>query len=182
MSNSKVPLYRSVVSKTAASLTNSLESKTMSKNVIVRNVTLNYPHLFRSHAPFGTDIFDVQIKSDNPDTIAILKDAGVNMKDQGDGTFAANVKRPVLTRKGEKNQPVQVVDSSKNPFDPDISIGNGTTANIKLFSYAYDVSGRSGVAAQLVAVQILDLVEYQGSLDFDDENEGDEAPGGADDF
>ena len=141
----------------------------MSKNVIIRNVQLNFPHLFRSHAPFGTEIWDVQIKTSDSDTVAKLKEAGVNMKDQGDGVFAANVKRPVMTRKGEKNQPVQVVDKSKNPFDPDVNIGNGTTANIKLFSYDYNVSGRSGTASQLVAVQIMELVEYAGGVDFDDE-------------
>ena len=146
----------------------------MSKNVIIRNVELNYPHLFNAHQPFGEDIWDVQIKTNDIDTLKALKAAGVNMKDAGDGYYQANVKRKVLNRKGEKNKPVSVVDSSKNPWDPDTGIGNGSKANIKLFSYDWSVGGKSGTSAMLVAVQVTELVEYNGGgVDFDVEEGGD---------
>ena len=144
----------------------------MSKTVIIRNVELNFVHLQREHSPFGQPIWDTQVVTSDMDTVKQLMDAGVKMKKQDDGTFKANVKRNVMNRKGEKNTPVTIVDSNKQPIPEGTTVGNGTIANLKLFSYDWSVGGKSGTSAMLSAVQVMKLVEYNGgdTTDFDVED------------
>ena len=141
----------------------------MSKTVLIKNVGLYYPHLARSHSPFGTQIWDVQIRTDDEETKTQLEEAGVKIKKHDEGYYYANVKRNVLNRKGEKNNPPIVVDHNKEPFDPATGIGNGTRANLKLFSYDWEMMGRKGKSAMLQAVQIAELVPYTPTnyVDFD---------------
>lgn len=141
----------------------------MSKTIIVRGVELHFIHLTRSHSPFGNDIWDTQLRTEDMDVVKQLQDAGVKMKKHDSGYYHANVKRNVHNRKGEKNQPVVIVDNNKQPIDPEVTLGNGTVANLKLFSYDWDVGGKSGTSALLSAVQVMKLVAYAGSdgEDFD---------------
>lgn len=150
----------------------------MSKTVIIRNVEFHFANLMKSHAPFGEEIWDVQIRVTDEDTIKTLKELGVNMKPHDDGYHHANVKRRVKNRKGDANTPVVVVDAQKNPWNPTVNIGHGSTGHIKLFSFDYNVGGRSGTGAMLSAVQVVDLVEYKGSdgVDFDVEGDAPAAP------
>ena len=93
------------------------------------------------------------------------------MKAHDEGYFHANVKRKTTNRKGDSNSAPKVIDTAKNPWNPDIGIGNGTVAHIKLFTFDYNVQGRKGTSAILTAVQIIDHVEYNGEgVDFDDES------------
>ena len=144
----------------------------MSKTVIIRNVALHFPHLVKSHSPFGQEIWDVQLRTEDMDTVKSLQDAGVKMKKHDDGYYHANVKRNVVNRKGDKNTPVVIVDKDKQLVPETVSIGNGTVANLKLFSYDWSVGGKSGTSAMLSAVQVMELVEYTGgdSVDFDVES------------
>ena len=145
----------------------------MSKTVIIRNVEFHFAHVVKSHAPFGTEIWDVQLRTEDEGTAKELMDVGVNMKKHADGYFHANVKRPVESRKGEAMKAPVVVDKNKQPVEG--MIGHGSKGHVKLFSYDYNVQGRSGTAAMLVAMQITDLVEYKGgdSVDFDVEDASD---------
>lgn len=139
-----------------------------SKTVIVRNVELNFINLDRPHAPFGDMIWDTQVRTSDADSVAALEEAGVKMKEV-DGVFQGNVKRKTMKKDGSDNTPVVVVDNNKQPWDASKRIGFGTKANIKLFTFEWSMSGRSGTSAILSAVQITDLVEYSGgdAVDFD---------------
>ena len=146
-------------------------SKDTSQTAIIRDLELYWANLYKPHAPFGTEIFDVQIRTTDEDKVKVLKDLGVNLKKHDDGYYFGNVKRKTVNAKGDPMDPPKVVDSSKAALsDP---IGNGSTGNIKLFSYEYKVGGRSGRAAMLTAVQVVDLVPYEakGDVDFDVEGE-----------
>lgn len=145
----------------------------MSKTVIIRNVEFHFANVFKPHAPFGTQIWDVQLRTTDEDTVKELMDIGVNMKKHDDGYFHANVKRKTISSKGEPMQPPVVVDAAKNPIES--GIGHGSKGHVKLFSYDWQQQGRSGTSAMLVAMQVVDLIKYEGSdsVDFDIEDAGD---------
>lgn len=115
---------------------------------IIRNVELHYPRLVRPHSPFGAEVWDVQVRTSDEDTVEQLKAAGVNMKAHTDGYWHANVKRKTEGSKGPNKPPV-LVDGNKQPWDLDVNIGNGSIGNLKLFSYDYNTAGRSGRSAIL---------------------------------
>ena len=92
---------------------------------------------------------------------------GLTIKNKSDerGDFVT-LKRKVMKRDGDKRQPPRVIDSQNNPWD-DKLIGNGSICNIKYMPYEWSAAGRSGVSADLLAVQVVDLVEYGGKTDFE---------------
>ena len=147
----------------------------MSKTVIIRNVEFHYAHVFKPHSPFGTEVWDVQLRTDDADTAKQLIDVGVNMKEHEDGYFHANVKRKTVTSQGKPQSPVVVVDRNKQPIADTVMIGNGSKGHVKLFSYNWEQQGRKGTSAMLSAMQIVDLIEYEGSetVDFDVEDASD---------
>ena len=147
-------------------------SNDTSKTAIIRDVELYWANLYKPHDPFGTMIFDVQIRTTDEDKVKTLEELGVKLKKHDDGYYFGNVKRKTVNAKGEPMDPPKVVDSSKAALtDP---IGNGSTGNIKLFSYEYKVGGRKGRAAMLSAVQVVDLVPYETKGDVDFDVEGDD--------
>ena len=132
---------------------------------IIRDVEFHWANVHKPHAPFGANIWDIQVRTTDADTYEELKSRGVNMKTHDDGYYYGNVKRNEKNRKGEPNDPPRVVDEFKAPITD--SIGNGSKGNIMIFTYDYNVSGRKGTGAMLSAIQVTDLVEYSGSVDFD---------------
>ena len=135
-------------------------------NTIIRDVEFHYPHVINSHKPFGNEIWDVQIRTTDKSTVKELEDAGVKMKEHKDGYYHANVKRNVVSAKGTPNTPPVVVDKDANPWDRSVFIGNGSTGNVKLFTYDWSNAGRSGRSAMLSGLQVVDHVEYQRGEDF----------------
>ena len=104
---------------------------------------------------------------------AVFVDAGVKVKED-DGVLSLRFKRKVSgDKKGGgtyTNKPPQVVDAAKAPFTD--LIGNGSLCNIAYSLRDWDGFGAQGVAADLNAVQVLELVPYggdQGADEFDDE-------------
>ena len=81
-----------------------------------------------------------------------------------DGVTSAAIKLNRKThykKSGDEMKPVKVVDMFGQDVDPRI-IGNGTTMNIQYKSNEYDFNGKQGFSAELIAVQVIDLVEYKG--------------------
>jgi len=141
-----------------------------STTAIIRDLEFYWANLQRPHAPFGTEQWDVQVRTDNKDTVKELESLGVKMKKNDEGVFFANIKRKTKKANGEPMDPVKVVDAARNELKN--SIGNGSKGHVKLFSYEWNVAGRSGRSAMLSAVQVTDLIEYNGKtgVDFDDES------------
>jgi hypothetical protein len=133
--------------------------------IVVRDVTFNYPKLVTKHAPFGTLQWDVQVVTNNDATKAQLESAGVKMKSGENKTWYANIKRKAIKSDGEEMSPPVILNSEKEPLATDKvkSMGNGTTGHIKLFSYDWDVGGKSGTSAMLVAIQVTDYIAYEGA-------------------
>ena len=132
--------------------------------IVVRDVTFNWPKLVDKHSPFGTLQWDIQVVTKSESTKAQLESVGVKMKSGNDG-FYANIKRKAINAKGEDNTPPKVINSEKEELSDDKikGMGNGTTGHIKLFSYDWDVGGKTGTSAMLVAIQVTDYIAYEGA-------------------
>lgn len=64
---------------------------------------------------------------------------------------------------GGANQPIPVLDKDGKPWPADVSIGNGSTIEIKfgLLEYAAFKKRPAGVKAIIYEIKVLDLVHYQ---------------------
>lgn len=135
------------------------------QTVVIRDVTFNYPYLHTTHSPFGTVQWDVQVVVNSKEQKKAFEDAGINMKTGENNTWYTNVKRKLINRKGEENSPPKILDSEKEELAPSKikSMGNGTKGHVKLYSYDWNVGGKSGVSAMLVALQVTDYIEYAGA-------------------
>lgn len=94
--------------------------------------------------------------------VQAFKDAGVakriKNKDDDRGDFVT-FKRKEYKFDGEtKNEPIRIVDAKKNPWPQDTLIGNGSKVNI---NYSINET-RYGLHPTLLAIQVVDLVEYKG--------------------
>jgi len=132
--------------------------------IVVRDVTFNWPKLVDKHSPFGTLQWDVQVVTNNEATKAQLESAGVKMKSGNEGYYA-NIKRKANKANGEAQDPPKVVDTDKEEMAPSKikSMGNGSKGHIKLFSYDWEMAGKKGTSAMLVALQITDYTSYDGA-------------------
>lgn len=100
-----------------------------------------------------------------------LANQHMRVKVKTDGTYSMNLKRKTLTGKGTPSAHVKVVDSgdkAKNiapqPFKDVNSIGNGSTLNINVYQFHYDMEGvKEGISDMLSAIQVTDLILYSGS-------------------
>lgn len=132
--------------------------------IVVRDVTFNWPKLVDKHSPFGTLQWDIQVVTKSESTKAQLESVGVKMKSGNDG-FYANIKRKAIKANGEANEPPKVVDTDKEEMAPSKikAMGNGSKGHIKLFSYDWEMAGKTGTSAMLVALQITDYTSYDGA-------------------
>jgi len=148
---------------------------------IIRDVTFNFAKVYKSEVnPFGKDQFDIQLE--------FGKERAAEMSQYGkiralpNGNMALNISRPAKNNKGQKAK-IRVVDSEKNEMTD--GIGNGSTGNVMVYSYDWNVAGKSGRKTILIAVQVMDLKEYnpEATIDFDIVvNEGDTQAAPANDF
>jgi hypothetical protein len=146
------------------------KAKKATQVAVVRDVEFHYPHLATAHAPFGSDIWDVQLRTNDQDTAKRLTDLGVGIKKHDkEGYFFGNVKRPTTNKAGDVNKAPEVLDAakSKTAIDPR-TIGHGSKGHVKVFSYEYDFNGKQGTGVQLLAIQITDLVKYEPKSGGDD--------------
>ena len=145
-----------------------------SKTAIIRDLTFYWANVYKTHNPFGAEIWDLQIRTEDKDKIKELAELGIKLKEHADGYFFGNVKRKTTNSKGEPMTGPQVLDAGKAPMtDP---IGNGSKGNIKVFSYPYKVGPNKGITAMLTAVQVVDLVPYEANNEVDFEVETDDEP------
>jgi hypothetical protein len=85
-----------------------------------------------------------------------MSGAKLPMKENEDGSITFNFK--------SKNQP-KVFDAKGNPVKnlADLRLGGGSVIKVAAAAKAYNAGGNTGVTLYLNAVQIIDLVEYNGS-------------------
>lgn len=139
---------------------------------VIRDLEFYWANVYKPHAPFGTEIWDIQLRTTDEAKVKECAELGITLKPHTDGYFFGNIKRKTTNAKGESMDPPKVFDAAKEQMDE--AIGNGSKGNIKVFSYDYKVGGRKGRTAMLTAVQVVDLVPYKMTtqeVDFDVETD-----------
>ena len=134
------------------------------KTDIIRDVNFYYAKLDKPVSPFGTDIYDIQLRF--PESRKGEMSAYGKVRQVEDGNWAINLTRKAKNSKGQKT-PVRVVDAEKNSIKD--LIGNGSKGNVIAYTYKYDVAGRTGFKTILIAIQVTDLIKYvpEAEVDFD---------------
>ena len=89
---------------------------------------------------------------------------GLSIKNKGDdrGDFVT-IKRKAKRKDGNPNKAPDVMDGMKRPLQNTL-IGNGSDVNVlfKTYEWTHKPTGRSGKSADLQAIQVLNLVAYEG--------------------
>lgn len=99
---------------------------------------------------------------------AKLREVGLKPKRNDEGVFEYKFTRLVKKRKGEgDNKPPRVVDAAKEPFEG--IVGNGSRVNVQFGIFAWEFKGKKGISADFQALQVLNLVEYEGKASSTDE-------------
>ena len=139
---------------------------------IIRDVTLNYVKVDPENPtePFGTLQWECQIVVPSDRSEEIAQYGTVKPVKDDPSRVAVNLKRKAVRKDGSSNDPVVVVDGRKQAIPSSVKIGNGSVGNVKVYRREYDVAGRQGVSTILTAIQITNLIEYTGSVDFDVED------------
>lgn len=93
-------------------------------------------------------------------------------KEDGDDIIFKFKQKPRFRGKNgvEQERKIMIVDSSAKPCNVDI--GWGSTVKVSYNPVPYTVNGKSGVTLYFNAVQVIDLVEYDGSAELFEKEEG----------
>ena len=91
--------------------------------------------------------------------------------DGKDVPYVKLVKSTHWRKSGDAKTPVKVVDMYGQDLNA-ATIGNGSTVNVQFSTRDYEFNGMKGKSIELMAVQVIELVEYTGSsksneLEFD---------------
>ena len=139
--------------------------------MLLNNVTLTWVKLDKTNPDMGFDknspqyslVATTGIKAD-ADT---WKAAGINVKpkeENGAIVYSVTLKKKIYTdADGKYNTPAPVVvDKQLQPITDTKTIGNGSTGNVQVKFKPYEYMGKKGISVQLLAVQVLNIVEYAG--------------------
>ena len=85
---------------------------------------------------------------------------GLTIKNKGDEKDDfVTIKRKVRNAKGNRNRQPNVVDANKRLIT-ETMIGNGSRVNVLYEPFEWNFGGKTGVSADLRAVQVTELVPY----------------------
>lgn len=104
-------------------------------------------------------VWSVDITLDEK-TKAIVEKDGLTVKNKGDdrGEFVT-LKRKVMKKDGTKRNGPSVKDSRNQPWGDQL-VGNGSQVNVKYQPFEWKYAGKAGMSADLMAIQVVDLVPY----------------------
>ena len=151
------------------------------KNRIISG-TAYWANVVSPNTTFDPHRWEINVCNLSDETRAMVEEDGLDIKNKSDdrGDFVT-IKRNLLRKDGGTNDAPKVVDADNSPMHNTL-IGNGSLVNVKYRPYAWSYSNRNGVSADLMAVQVVDLVEYMADGDFDaveggyTSNEGSDIP------
>ena len=119
---------------------------------------------FDSDGTWKLDVCNMDAKS-----LATVKEDGLTIKNKGDerGDFVT-IKRDVRRGKGGMNRAPTLVDAQKRTMTD--LVGNGSVVNVKYRPYVYDNKFGKGKGADLMGVQVIELVRFDADPDEEDED------------
>ena len=118
---------------------------------------------------FDSDgVWSIDVSNLDEKNINQAKADGLDVKNKGDdrGDFVT-VKRKVRRKDGNMNKAPEVKDAQKRTMINTL-IGNGSEVNVLYSTYEWEFKGRSGVSADLRAVQVTNLIPYNVDADADE--------------
>jgi hypothetical protein len=116
-------------------------------------------------------VYSIDLELDD-DTKSTVEGLGLTIKNKGDDrNDFVTIKRKLYKKNGDERPAPTVKDSANNNWDDQL-IGNGSQVNVKFSTYDWTYAGKSGVGADLMAVQVVDLVPYGNSTDFESIDDG----------
>jgi len=97
------------------------------------------------------------------DNRSVIESSGLPIANKGDdrGDFVT-IKRKVMRKDGTQRAAPIVKDSQNNLWSGKL-VANGSKVNVKAIPYEWNYAGKSGISADLAAVQIVDFIEYSDS-------------------
>lgn len=117
--------------------------------------------------------WQVDVVLEDMEEAKALREQGLNVKKDKDGDVILKLKQSVYRKDGvTRNKAPRVVDADKEVF-LDL-IGNGSLCNVQYNVRPWEYKGKTGVAGDLRAVQVLELVPYDNA----DKDEFDVVEGG----
>lgn len=129
------------------------------------------------HSPNkATGTYSIDLVVDDA-TSKKLQEAGIPLAKDKDGNKKTHegakgdvfrFKKKLASKLGKALTPPKVVDSQGTPMKE--LVGNGSRVRLYLGVYDYTMNGKSGTAAALNVVQVLDLVEFHGGGIIKEEN------------
>tara|TARA_R110001606_G_scaffold183077_1_gene329695 strand:- start:283 stop:801 length:519 start_codon:yes stop_codon:yes gene_type:complete len=112
-------------------------------------------------------VWSIQVEVDDTNR-ATIEAAGLTISNKGDDrNDFVTIKRKVERKDGTIRQGPTVKDSQNNDWDGKL-IANGSVVNVKAIPFEWSYAGKSGVSADLAAVQVVDFIEYAGGGSGDD--------------
>lgn len=109
----------------------------------------------------GVYSVDIAVDANNK---KLAEAEGLSIKNKGDdrGDFVT-IKRKAKRKDGNPNKAPDVMDGMKRPLQNTL-IGNGSDVNVlyKTYEWTHKPTGRSGKSADLQAIQVINLVAYEG--------------------
>jgi len=133
------------------------------------------PHQYDQYSPAGAPPGEKKWVTDlliNDKLGKALKKEGFNVKQDADGYYL-NVSKKCEKSDGTPNRPVTIVGrDGKVPITEEL--GNGTEANVKVSARKWGTV--QTITVYIDAVQVLKLVEYNGTSGFSDVGEADAVP------
>ena len=118
---------------------------------------------------FDSDgVWSIDVANLDKKNLEVAKTDGLEIKNKGDdrGDFVT-VKRKVRRKDGSMNKAPEVKDAQKRTMINTL-IGNGSEVNVLYSTYEWEFKGRSGVSADLRAIQVTNLVPYNVDADADE--------------
>ncbi len=103
-------------------------------------------------------VYQVNLVLDQ-DTAEKYRSEGYTIRDMEEGP-ALVIKRKVNGPNGMIRQAPKLFDVDKKPLDE--LIGNGSKVKVQFSSYDWEYKGKAGKSLDFQAMQVLDLVEYEG--------------------
>tara|TARA_R100000963_G_C4645041_1_gene109134 strand:- start:10 stop:504 length:495 start_codon:yes stop_codon:yes gene_type:complete len=117
-------------------------------------------------------VYSIDVELLDDDSKSMVESLGLTIKNKGDGrNDFVTIKRKLMKNDGDERPAPIIKDSANNAWD-DKLIGNGSKVNVKFGTYDWTYAGKSGVGADLMAVQVVDLVPYGNDSNFESVDDG----------
>jgi hypothetical protein len=134
---------------------------------IIRNCELWYTKLDpnKPNKKFNKEnpTWEVQIRTTDRGVRKEWLEMGLKVKDvipeEGVPYYRVNLKKKTIKADKTAAEPVDVVDGSMKPVDPN-SIGHGSIGHVRVFQYEYVSGDKRGIASMLMGIQLIKHIVY----------------------